>query len=114
MLYGEFILVKENHNIFCRLNPEEYRQVLGNIKHCILATDLALFFPNKARLGNILREKAFSWDLPDHRWVNCVSKCDADSRSTLWIKSMLLSTRSYVLIQMKAAFNADCWFNQCR
>ena len=22
-------------------------QVLGNMKHCILATDLALFFPNK-------------------------------------------------------------------
>jgi cAMP and cAMP-inhibited cGMP 3',5'-cyclic phosphodiesterase 10 len=43
--------------------------VLGNIKHCILATDLALFFPNKARLANILKEGAFSWDLPDHRQV---------------------------------------------
>ncbi len=64
---------KENHNIFCRLNPEEYRQVLGNIKHCILATDLALFFPNKARLGNILKESAFSWDLPDHRLVLATS-----------------------------------------
>jgi cAMP and cAMP-inhibited cGMP 3',5'-cyclic phosphodiesterase 10 len=41
--------------------------VLGNVKHCILATDLALFFPNKARLLNILKDGAFSWDLPDHR-----------------------------------------------
>ena len=41
---------------------------MGNIKHCILATDLALFFPNKARLSNILKENAFSWDLPDHRY----------------------------------------------
>ncbi len=47
------ILQQENHNIFSRLNPEEYRQVLGNIKHCILATDLALFFPNKARCGKL-------------------------------------------------------------
>ena len=61
------ILQQENHNIFAKLTPEEYRQVLGNIKHCILATDLALFFPNKARLSNILRDDAFSWDLPDHR-----------------------------------------------
>lgn len=58
---------QENHNIFAKLNPDEYRQVLGNIKHCILATDLALFFPNKARLTNILRDGAFSWDMPDHR-----------------------------------------------
>ena len=38
---------QEHHNIFAKLNPDEYKQVLGNMKHCILATDLALFFPNK-------------------------------------------------------------------
>ena len=52
---------------FHRMSPEEYRQILGNIKHCILATDLALFFPNKARLSSVLRDNAFSWSLPDHR-----------------------------------------------
>ena len=61
-------IFQESHNIFSKLNHDEYRQVLGNIKHCILATDLALFFPNKARLSNILKEDAFSWDLPDHRY----------------------------------------------
>ena len=40
------------------------------MKHCILATDLALFFPNKARLGNIVKENTFSWDIPDHRLVD--------------------------------------------
>ena len=60
--------MQENHNIFAKLNPDEYREVLGNVKHCILATDLALFFPNKARLTNILKEEAFSWELPDHRY----------------------------------------------
>jgi hypothetical protein len=42
-------------------------QVLSNIKHCILATDLALFFPNKARLANIVKENTFDWEHPDHR-----------------------------------------------
>ena len=65
--------LQENHNIFAKLSPDEYREVLGNVKHCILATDLALFFPNKARLTNILKEEAFSWDLPDHRYVSRVS-----------------------------------------
>jgi cAMP and cAMP-inhibited cGMP 3',5'-cyclic phosphodiesterase 10 len=37
------------------------------MKHCILATDLALFFPNKARLANIVKENTFSWEVPDHR-----------------------------------------------
>ena len=45
------ILQNENHNIFKKMNSEEYKQVLGNIKHCILATDLALFFPNKVVLS---------------------------------------------------------------
>ena len=39
------------------------------MKHCILATDLALFFPNKARLANIVKENTFSWDIPDHRYT---------------------------------------------
>ena len=45
-----------------------YFKVLGNMKHCILATDLALFFPNKARLSNIVKENSFNWDIPDHRY----------------------------------------------
>ena len=34
------ILQQENHNIFSKLSPDEYRQVLGNIKHCILVETL--------------------------------------------------------------------------
>ena len=37
------------------------------MKNCILATDLALFFPNKARLANIVKENVFDWHTPDHR-----------------------------------------------
>ena len=65
------------------MNPDEYKlvycyvlkllslrqicQVLTNMKNCILATDLALFFPNKARLANIVKENVFDWEHPDHR-----------------------------------------------
>lgn len=61
--------LQEGHNIFSKLSSEEYKQALGNIKHCILATDLALFFPNKARLFDLVQREAFSWTVPDHRCV---------------------------------------------
>lgn len=61
------ILQQEQHNIFKRLSSEEYKQVLGNMKHCILATDLALFFSNKAKLSKIMEEDTFSWDNLEHR-----------------------------------------------
>ena len=61
------ILQQENHNIFSKLTPDEYKQVLGNIKHCILATDLALFFPNKSRLAEITEADSFDWAKSEHR-----------------------------------------------
>ena len=66
------------------MNPDEYKQVLlcwkewvlhkywqvlTTMKNCILATELALFFPNKARLANIVKENVFDWEHPDHRWI---------------------------------------------
>ncbi|XP_041484110.1 probable 3',5'-cyclic phosphodiesterase pde-5 isoform X2 [Lytechinus variegatus] len=61
------ILQNDGHNIFKHLSSEEYKQVLGDIRHAILATDLALFFPNKAKLKKIVEEKKFSWDNQEHR-----------------------------------------------
>ena len=61
------LLQHDSCNILGGLGPEEYKQVLGNMKHCILATDLALFFPNKAKLANIVKENKFSWTEPEHR-----------------------------------------------
>ena len=63
------------------LHPEEYKAVISNMKHCILATDLALFFPNKARLANIVKEKPAelftirshcSGNLKNELYVDCV------------------------------------------
>lgn len=60
---------QEGHNIFAKLNHNEYKQVLGLIKHCILATDLALFFPNKAKLTVLMEERKFSWSVLEHRML---------------------------------------------
>lgn len=51
------------------LSSSDYKKVLGTIRHCILATDLALFFPNKAQLSAIVKEGIFSWDEGKHRQI---------------------------------------------
>ncbi|KAF7284637.1 hypothetical protein GWI33_021826 [Rhynchophorus ferrugineus] len=61
------ILQQGGHNIFGKLSNSDYKQVLGLLKHCILATDLALFFPNKAKLTKIVEDKSFSWSSAEHR-----------------------------------------------
>ncbi|XP_050513752.1 probable 3',5'-cyclic phosphodiesterase pde-5 isoform X1 [Diabrotica virgifera virgifera] len=61
------ILQQEGHNIFSKLSHTDYKQVLDHLKHCILATDLALFFPNRSRLGEIVEKGSFSWNITEHR-----------------------------------------------
>ena len=61
------IFQHEGHNIFKHLTSEEYKQVLGDIKHCILATDLALFFGNRAKLQDLRNKDQFDWHSKDHR-----------------------------------------------
>ncbi|KAL5022127.1 hypothetical protein ScPMuIL_001282 [Solemya velum] len=63
------ILQNEGHNIFKYLSLDEYKQILGNIKQCILATDLAQFFGNKAALQKVADAGEFSWEKTDHRYL---------------------------------------------
>lgn len=39
------------------------------MKECILATDLALFFGNKAKLKDLVDKGTFSWEDQEHRYV---------------------------------------------
>lgn len=57
----------EGHNIFSHLSPAEYKTVLGYMKECILATDLALFFGNKSKLKDLVDKGEFSWENQEHR-----------------------------------------------
>lgn len=61
------ILQHEGHNIFKHLTSDEYKQVLGDIRHSILATDLALFFGNKDKLKKLTASSEFQWSNPEHR-----------------------------------------------
>ncbi|XP_058455487.1 probable 3',5'-cyclic phosphodiesterase pde-5 isoform X2 [Malaya genurostris] len=73
------ILQQEGHNIFSKLSSSEYKQVLSLIKHCILATDLALFFPNKEKLNTLVDEEKFSWTISEHRMlIQAIAMTGAD------------------------------------
>ncbi|KAL5280497.1 hypothetical protein ACFFRR_004462 [Megaselia abdita] len=61
------ILQNDGHNIFSKLSYQEYKQALSLIKHCILATDLALFFPNKSKLTVLIETEKFTWSSKEHR-----------------------------------------------
>ncbi|XP_037068397.1 LOW QUALITY PROTEIN: probable 3',5'-cyclic phosphodiesterase pde-5 [Pollicipes pollicipes] len=81
------ILQQEGHNILGKLSSSEYKQALSNIKHCILATDLALFFPNKAKLAGILKEGLFDWGNSEHRLLLqaiSMTACDLCASSKPW------------------------------
>ncbi len=43
-------------DIFSNLSSGEYKAVLGFIRHDILATDLATFFPNQQRVARHLED----------------------------------------------------------
>ncbi|CAG0893464.1 unnamed protein product [Darwinula stevensoni] len=81
------ILQQEGHNILKHLSEEAYKQVLGNIKHCILATDLARFFPNRDRLSAVVENKSFSWSNLDHRLLVeaiAMTACDLCAACKHW------------------------------
>lgn len=61
------ILQQEGHNILSKLDGEEYKEVLENIKHCILATDLASFDGNQKRLTRVVDTGEFRWEEKEHR-----------------------------------------------
>ncbi|CAF3318661.1 unnamed protein product [Rotaria socialis] len=73
------ILQTESHNIFKHFSSKEYRQMLDEIRHCILATDLALFFENRPKLERIVDNNAFDWNNKEHfRRLQSLSMTSAD------------------------------------
>uniref|UniRef100_A0A6A7G776 Phosphodiesterase n=1 Tax=Hirondellea gigas TaxID=1518452 RepID=A0A6A7G776_9CRUS len=81
------ILQQDGHNIFSKLTSSEYKQVLSNIKHCILATDLALFFPTKAKLTKLLEDELFEWSNFEHRLLVeaiTMTACDLCASTKPW------------------------------
>ncbi|XP_054154155.1 probable 3',5'-cyclic phosphodiesterase pde-5 [Oppia nitens] len=77
------ILQQNGHNILKSLPGHEYKKMLALIKHCILATDLALFFPNKSKLEKLLITGLFDWNNSEHKLLlEAVAMTAADLNST--------------------------------
>ena len=61
------------YSIFCSVIIDDsfqcFIQILELIQEAILATDLALFFGNKAKLDKTIDNNTFSWNNPEHRLV---------------------------------------------
>lgn len=64
---GVFILGIDGHNILSALSTQQYRHILELMEDCILATDLMLFFPNRAKLEGLIQNDEFDWSVPEHR-----------------------------------------------
>ncbi|CAF4115518.1 unnamed protein product [Rotaria sp. Silwood2] len=60
------ILQTDSHNIFKHFSSKEYRQMLDEIRHCILATDLVLFFENRPKLERVVDNSRFDWNNKEH------------------------------------------------
>ncbi|GFV46474.1 probable 3',5'-cyclic phosphodiesterase pde-5 [Trichonephila clavipes] len=81
------ILQQDGHNIFSNLSSSDYKKVLNNIKHCILATDLALFFPNKSNLTALVNGKQFNFNNQEHRLLLqaiTMTACDLCGSTKSW------------------------------
>ncbi|KAK6729661.1 hypothetical protein RB195_006607 [Necator americanus] len=81
------ILQQDGHNILKTMNSSDYKQALSLIKHCILATDLALFFTNKAELNKILDSGKYDIHDEHHRRLTqaiLMTGCDLIASAKPW------------------------------
>ncbi|KAI6175062.1 Phosphodiesterase [Aphelenchoides bicaudatus] len=81
------ILQQDGHNILRSLKSDDYKKVLSLVKHCILATDLALFFPNRAQLSSFVESGDFSWTNATHRSLSqaiLMTSCDLIATAKPW------------------------------
>ncbi|KAL7630071.1 UNVERIFIED_CONTAM: hypothetical protein RMT77_019799 [Armadillidium vulgare] len=81
------LLQEEGHNIFGKLKPSDYKKVLDNMKHCILATDLKNFFKNKGIIKELIDEKSFDSGNLEHRLLLqalTMTACDISASAKPW------------------------------
>ncbi|KIH68682.1 hypothetical protein ANCDUO_00977 [Ancylostoma duodenale] len=69
------------------MTSADYKQALSLIKHCILATDLALFFTNKAELNKIIDAGNYDIHIEHHRKLTqaiLMTGCDLIASAKPW------------------------------
>ncbi|XP_065323235.1 uncharacterized protein LOC135930373 isoform X2 [Gordionus sp. m RMFG-2023] len=81
------ILHTEGHNIFSGLVPEEYKNVISNLKIGILATDLNVHFKTRDRFFDLATNDKFDWRNSDHLELllsMLMSACDLSASFKHW------------------------------
>lgn len=84
---GVFILETAGHNILNALSAKQYKYMLELMEDAILATDLMLFFDNRAKLDDIVTNGKFSWSIPDHKRLVrrlLMTACDLSAAAKPW------------------------------
>ncbi|KAL7670817.1 hypothetical protein ACOME3_005739 [Neoechinorhynchus agilis] len=61
------ILQRDDCNIFKDLDSSQYKRMIGNLKHCILSTDLELHSVHFEKLSRIQSENQFDFEDDQHR-----------------------------------------------
>lgn len=84
---GVFILETDGHNVLNALSTKQYKYTLELIEDAILATDLMLFFDNRVKLDDIIKDGKFSWSIPDHKRLVrrlLMTACDLCTSAKPW------------------------------
>jgi len=84
---GVFILETDGHNILSTLSAKQYGHILELMEDAILATDLMLFFDNRAKLEEIIKNNKFNWSTPEHRKLVhrlLMTACDLCTSAKPW------------------------------
>ena len=58
---------RDGHNVLSALSAKQFKHILELMEDAILATDLMLFFDNRAKLEGIIKNNKFSWSIAEHR-----------------------------------------------
>jgi len=81
------ILQREANNIFCELPSEEYTEIVRYMRHAIIATDLALHFPNQKKLSSLIVNQSLNFGNPTHLddiIALLITACDLCAVSKCW------------------------------
>ncbi|XP_067020577.1 dual 3',5'-cyclic-AMP and -GMP phosphodiesterase 11A-like [Acropora muricata] len=85
--HAVIILSTEGHNIFQKLNADEYRQVISYIKHSILSTDLAVNFRQRSIFFPLVERGGLDPSIPDHKDMlkaMMMTACDLNGTTKPW------------------------------
>lgn len=85
--HAVIILSTEGHNIFQKLNADEYRQIISYIKHSILSTDLAVNFRQRSIFFPLVERGGLDPSIPDHRDMlkaMMMTACDLNGTTKPW------------------------------